>query len=140
MVLCPSTPFFLLSLVTFIIGIWKINTLHTEDLDIGAGYMYAFTVSLISIDWRNIMASLQLFLPSTLWAMTVIVPVMHWCFKLCFPGLYKRYQESRLRAAERGAKESQNESVDNRDIEAAGERLPSELTPLAERRSVDSDS
>jgi hypothetical protein len=146
MILCPSTPFFLLSLVTFIGGITKLNALHTEDVDVGAGYCYVLTANLISIDWRNIIASLQMFLPIGIWAMTMIAPVIHWCLKMCFPGQYRRYQDARrLRAEEsRRKRESVREKERDGDMEQGAVPLEGEAdeeTPLRskeERVGLDS--
>ncbi|KFY65576.1 hypothetical protein V496_02463 [Pseudogymnoascus sp. VKM F-4515 (FW-2607)] len=55
-VLCPSTPFFLLCLISFLFGIFIFNSLHTEDLDLAEGYSYFIIAALISIDWQNVLA------------------------------------------------------------------------------------
>ena len=85
-VLCPSTPFFFLSLISFLFGIFKFNSLHTEDLDLTDGYSYFIIAGLFSLDWQNVLVSLQVTMPIDIWSATVLLPILHWLFKTFSPG------------------------------------------------------
>lgn len=121
-VLCPSTPFFFLYLVSFLFGIFKFNSLHTEDLDLADGYSYCIITILLSIDWQNVLVSLQVTMPITIWSATVLLPIVHWLFKTCSPGIYVRYRQARrLQAEELWKTMGRGERED--DVEAGGEAV-----------------
>jgi hypothetical protein len=125
-VLCPSTPFFLLSLVTYISGIIKFNVMHKEDIWLvnpGLGMMFIMTLA--SIDWRHIFVSLQIFSPINIWSASVILAVFHWLFRTCFPRTYEKFWEAKRKAEEEErAKALQKQGQRDGDIEASveGER------------------
>lgn len=98
--LCPSTPFFFLCLVSFLFGIYKFNSLHTEDLDLADGYSYFIITAVISLDWENVLVSLQVTMPIVIWSATVLLPIAHWLFKKLSPRLYVRYRQARRLQAE----------------------------------------
>jgi hypothetical protein len=120
-VLCPSTPFFFLSLISFLFGIFKFNSLHTEDLDLADGYSYFIIAGLLSLDWQNVLVSLQVTMPIVIWSATLLLPIAHWLFKTFFPGIYGRYRQARRLQAEELWKiiEGRGERVG--DVEAGGE-------------------
>jgi len=66
-VLCPSTPFFLLSLLTFTTGMIKFYTMHKEDFWLGNGFLVLLVTILPSLDRRNILVSLQIIVPTCIW-------------------------------------------------------------------------
>src|SRR2546429_8179371 len=99
-VLCPSTPFFFLYLISFLFGIFKFNSLHTEDLDLADGYSYFIIAGLLSLDWQNVLVSLQVTMPMVIWSATVLLPIVHWLLKTFFPGIYVRYRQARGLQAE----------------------------------------
>lgn len=118
-VLCPSTPVLLLSLITFVTGIWKFNALHTEDIYLADGYSMILSMTIFSIDWHHILVSLQIYLPIFIWIATVMMPVMHWFTKTCFPGVYRRYREAKTAQAEEAKtqRESRREGGRELDVE-----------------------
>jgi hypothetical protein len=120
-VLCPSTPFFFLSLISFLFGIFKFNSLHTEDLDLADGYSYFIIAGLLSLDWQNVLVSLQVTMPIVIWSATLLLPIAHWLFKTFSPGIYGRYRQARRLQAEELWKiiEGRGERVG--DVEAGGE-------------------
>jgi hypothetical protein len=91
-VLCPSTPFFFLYLVSFVFGIFKFNSLHTEDLDLADGYSFFIIAGLLSLDWQNVLVSLQVIMAIMIWNATVLQPIAHWFFKTFFPGVIREIQ------------------------------------------------
>ena len=147
--LCPSTPFLLLSLVTFIAGIWKFNSLQAEHIYLADGYSMMIVMSILSIDWHHILVSLQIYLPIFIWIATVVMSVMHWFLKTCFPGLYARYREAKRLQAEQLRKEREVaiEREGEGDVEQGQqcgihvEEEPGEETPLrSEEERVGLDS
>jgi hypothetical protein len=119
-VLCPNTPFFLLSLVSFLFGIFKFNSLHTEDLDLADGYSYFIIAGLLSLDWQNPIMSLQATMPMVIWSATVLLPVAHWLFRKVSPEMYERYRRMRkLQAKEFWKIIGREERVG--DVDAGGE-------------------
>jgi hypothetical protein len=122
-VLCPSTPFFLLSLVTYISGIIKFNVMHKDDDWLGnprLGMM--FIMILFSIDWRHIFISLQIFAPMNIWSASIILAVSHWLFRTCFPRTYEKLREAKRKAEEEvRAKTSQKQRERDGYIEAGME-------------------
>jgi hypothetical protein len=99
-VLCPSTPFFFFSLISFLFGIFKFNSLHTEDLDLADGYSFFIITGLLSLNWQNVLVSLQITMPICIWSATVLLPIGHWLFKGFPPGIYGRYRQARRLQAE----------------------------------------
>jgi hypothetical protein len=99
-VVCPSTPFFSLSLISFLFGILKFNSLHMDDLDLADGYSYFIVAGLLSLDWQNVLESLQVTMPIMIWSATVLLPIVHWRFRTSFPGTYWRYRQARRLQAE----------------------------------------
>lgn len=122
-VLCPSTPFFFLYLVSFVFGIFKFNSLHTEDLDLANGYPLFTITGLVSLDWQNVLVSLQVTMPITVWTATVLLPIVHWFFKTFFPGGYGRYREGRRLQAEKWRKIMKGEGERVDDVESGGEAV-----------------
>ncbi|KAH8727354.1 hypothetical protein GQ44DRAFT_725258 [Phaeosphaeriaceae sp. PMI808] len=121
-VLCPSTPFFFLYLVSFLFGIFKFNSLHTEDLDLADGYSSSIIMCLVSLDWQNVLVSLQVTMPMMIWIVTMLLPIMHWLFKTFSPGMYVRYRQARRSQAEElWKKMGRGERVG--DVEAGGEAV-----------------
>ncbi|KAF2015481.1 hypothetical protein BU24DRAFT_491721 [Aaosphaeria arxii CBS 175.79] len=94
MLLCPSTTLFLLSLLTFILGILKFNALHTQDIDLVDGYAYFVFVGVISLDWDDVWVSIRATMPMVIWSATVVIPVAHWVLRTVVPGPYGRYREA----------------------------------------------
>lgn len=94
--LCPSTALFLLSLFLFLFGISTFNFLHTEDVDLVDGYSYFIIAGLISVDWsldwQDILKSLQVTMPILIWSSTLLLPIGHWLCKTFLPGPYWRYR------------------------------------------------
>ncbi|KAH8676898.1 hypothetical protein BGZ60DRAFT_513759 [Tricladium varicosporioides] len=120
-VLCPSTPFFFVSLVCFVLGIFKFNSLHTEDLDLADGYSLFIISGLPSLDWRNVFVSIQVTMPMMIWSATVLLPIMHWFLKTFFPVIYGRYREMRRLQAETWRKTIEGGGERVGDIESGGE-------------------
>ncbi|KAE9364166.1 hypothetical protein N431DRAFT_388104 [Stipitochalara longipes BDJ] len=137
-VLCPSTPFFLLYLVSFVFGIFKFNLLHTEDLDLADGYSFFVIAGLISLDWKNVLVSFQITTPILIWSATVLLPIAHWFLKMFFPGIYRRYREMRRLQAEEWRKIMEGGGEDVGDVEVGrpdvergdAEERTDEETPL----------
>jgi hypothetical protein len=122
-VLCPSTPFFFLSLISFLFGIFKFNSLHTEDIDLIDGYSYFIIAGVLSLDWQNVLVSLQVTMPMMIWSATLLLPIGHWLFKTFLPGIYWRYRQ-----AMRLQREAMWKAIDCRgetvgDVEAGGEAV-----------------
>lgn len=86
---------FFLSLISFVFGIFKFNSLHTEDLDFADGYSYFIIAGLLSLDWQNFLVSLQVTMPIVIWSATLLLPIAHWLFKMFSPGIYGRYRQAR---------------------------------------------
>jgi hypothetical protein len=136
-VLCPSTSFFLLSLTSFVFGIFIFNSLHTDDIDLIDGYSYFIIAGVLSLDWQNILASFRVTMPIVIWSATLLLPSGHWLFKTFLPGTYWRYRQ-----AMRLQREALWKTIDRRgeivgDIEAGGaveggdvEERINEETPL----------
>jgi hypothetical protein len=121
-VVCPSTPFFSLSLISFLFGIFKFNSLHMEDLDLADGYSYFIIAGLLSLDWQNVLESLQVTMPIMIWSATVLLPIAHWRFRTSFPGTYWRYRQARrLQAEEFWKIMGRGERVG--DVETGGEAV-----------------
>jgi hypothetical protein len=122
-VLCPSTAFFLLSLVTYISGIIEFNVMHKDDIWLvhpGLGMM--FIMILTSIDWQHIFISLQIFAPMNIWSASMILAVFHWLFRTCFPRTYEKFREAKRKAEEEErAKALQKQRERDGDIEASVE-------------------
>jgi hypothetical protein len=90
-VLCPSTPFFLLSLLTFTAGIIKFNSMHKDDPWLAhPGYMMMVLTNITTIDWQNILISLQIYAPLNIWSISVGLAFAHWLFRMCFPRTYEK--------------------------------------------------
>jgi hypothetical protein len=120
-VLCPSTPFFFLSLISFLFGIFKFNSLHTEDIDLTDGYSYFIIAGLLSLDQQNFLASFQVIMPIDIWSATMLLPIGHWILDMFVPGIYWKYRQ-----AIRLQKEAIWKAINCReetvgDIEAGGE-------------------
>jgi hypothetical protein len=81
MVLCPSTSFFVLSLVTLITGIINFGNLYQGEIALTGGYSMIF-----SIDWRNIFVSLQIFRPIDIWIANVLIVVIHYGLRVFSSG------------------------------------------------------
>jgi hypothetical protein len=122
-VLCPSTPFFLVSLVTYISGIIKFNVMHKDDIWlVNPGLVMIFITTLTSVDWRHIFVSLQIFAPMNIWSASMILAVFHWLFRTCFPRTYEKFREGKRQAEEEErAKALQKQRERGRDIEASME-------------------
>jgi hypothetical protein len=121
-VLCPSTPFFFLCLVFFLLGIFKFNSMHTEDLDLADGYSYFIIAGLLSLDWQNVLVSLQVTMPIVIWSATVLLPIAHCIFKTYSPGIYMKYRQTRkLQSEEFWKIMGRGERV--RDVEAGREAV-----------------
>jgi hypothetical protein len=129
-VLCPSTALFLFSFISFLLGIFTFNSLHTEDIDLVDGYSYFIIICLMSLDWQNALISLQVIMPIVSWsATTLLLPIGHWLLKTFLPGVYWRYRQE-MRSQKEAMWKAINcreETVD--DIEAGGEI--DEETPLS---------
>jgi hypothetical protein len=125
-VLCPSTPFFLLSLVTYVSGMIKFNVMHKEDIWlVNPGLCTMLIMTLTSIDWRHIFVSLQIFAPINIWSASMILAVFHWLFRTCLPRTYEKFKEAKRKAEEEErAKALQKQRQRDGDIEASveGER------------------
>jgi hypothetical protein len=93
-VLCPTTTIFFLSLISFLFGIFKFNSLHTEDIDLVDGYSYFIIVGLIFVGRQNDLVSLQAFVPIYIWSATMLLPIGHWLFKTFSPEIYWRYRQA----------------------------------------------
>ena len=119
--LCPSTPFFFLSLISFLFGIFKFNSLHTEDIELIDGYSYFIIPGVLSLDWQNVLVSLQVTMPMMIWSATLLLPIIHWLFKMFLPGIYGRYRQSKRLQKEALWKiiNCRGETVS--DVEAGGE-------------------
>lgn len=81
-VLCPNTPFFLLTLVTYMLGMIKFNVMHEDDIwlvKLGPGFLCAIIFA--QVDWRHIFASLQIFAPMMIWSASIALPIFHWLFR-----------------------------------------------------------
>lgn len=92
--LCPSTPFFFLSLISFLLGIFKFNSLHTEDIDLIDGYSYFIIMGLLSLDEQNTLVSFQVIMPIDIWCATMLLPIGHWLLSTFLPGIYWRYRQA----------------------------------------------
>ncbi|PVH91438.1 hypothetical protein DM02DRAFT_678092 [Periconia macrospinosa] len=93
-VLCPSTPFFFLSLISFVFGIFRFNSLHTEDIDLIDGYSYFIFAGVLSLDWQDVLVSVRVTMPIMIWSATLLLPIGHWLFKTFLPGTYWRYRQA----------------------------------------------
>jgi hypothetical protein len=122
-VLCPSTPFFLLSFVTYTSGIINFNVMHKDDIWLvnpGLGMM--FIMILTSVDWQHIFISLQIFAPMNILSASIILAVVHWLFRTCFPRTYEKVREAKRKAEEEErAKALQKQRERDEDIEASVE-------------------
>jgi hypothetical protein len=118
--LCPSTPFFLLSLLTYTAGIIKFNSMHKEDIWLAhPGYMMMFIMNITTIDWRNILVSLQIYVPINIWSASVTLAFSHWLFRMCFPRTYERLGVAWGRGSEKQrAKTVQRQRERDIDVEA----------------------
>jgi hypothetical protein len=120
-VLCPSTPFFLLALVTYITGIIKFNITHKVNVLLGPHVYLMMFISAVStsVDWRNILVSLQIFAPMNIWAASILLPVMDWLFGIWFPRTYEKMRERWRRAKEeKRAKVGARQEENDVDVEA----------------------
>jgi hypothetical protein len=119
-------------------GIFKFNSLYTEDIDLIDGYSYFIIAGVLSIDWQNVLVSLQVTMPILIWSATLLLPIGHWLFKTFLLGIYWRYRQAmRLQREELwkiiegwgervGDIEAGEEAVEGGDVE---ERI-NEETPL----------
>lgn len=112
-VLCPSTPFFLFSLITFFLGILTLALLHKDDLFVSTGWIGLFAITVTGIDWRHILVSLQIFLPMNIWAVNFANIIVHWFARTCFPGWYARIAESMRLAEEERQRRAEEERLKN---------------------------
>ncbi|KAM3149154.1 hypothetical protein ABEW05_010592 [Botrytis cinerea] len=126
-VLCPSTTLFLFSFVSFWIGIFTFNFLHTEDIDLVDGYSYFIIAGLMSldwsVDWQTVLVSLQALLPLLIWSATLLLPIGHCLCKTFLPGIYWRSRQCMRSQREAMWKiiSSRGEMVDNVDTERGAE-------------------
>jgi hypothetical protein len=101
--LCPTTSVFLLSLITFSLSIYTLNALHSHTSDINLtprAYAGLVGFTLFHIDWRNILLSLQIFMPIYIWGATVIGVLLtlglNGVMRMCFRGRFGRYKEANV--------------------------------------------
>jgi hypothetical protein len=109
-VLCPSTPFFLLSLLTFTTGMTKFYTMHKADFWLGNGFFVMLVTIVPSLDRRNILVSLQIMVPTCIWIVSVFIAASMWFFKTCSPRTYEKHREAR--------REMQGQRERSKDVEA----------------------
>lgn len=102
----------LISLISFLFGIFKFNSLHTEDIGLIDGYSYFIIAGVLSLDWQNILVSVQVTMPIVIWSATVLLPIGHWLFKTFLPGDILEIQASD-EVADRGVVE--NNRLSRRD-------------------------
>jgi len=128
---------FLLFFVSFLFGIFTFNSLHTEDINLVDGYSYFIIAGLISLnwslDWQNILESLQVTVPILIWSATLLLPIGHWLCKTFLPGIYWRYRQWMRSQREAIWKiiDCRGETVDDVDTErGAIEGRVNEETPL----------
>jgi hypothetical protein len=122
-VLCPSTPFFFLYLVSFVFGIFKFNSLHAEDLYLADGYSIFIIIGLRSLDWQNVLVCLQVTMPMVIWNATVLPPIVYWFLKTFFPGIYGKYREVKRLQAEAWRNVMKGGGERLGDIESGGEAV-----------------
>ena len=99
-VLCPSTPFFLLSLVAYVFGLYKYSALDTQEFERGFVYAYSIISGLIHLDRHNILVSFQITMPLAIWTATIMIPVGIWMFRTIFPGTHRKYLEGKRKRDE----------------------------------------
>ena len=131
-VLCPSTPFFLLSLVAYVFGLYKYSALDTQEFERGFVYAYSIISGLIHLDRHNILVSFQITMPLAIWTATIMIPVGIWMFRTIFPGTHRKYLEGKRKRDEEWKKllESKRERVgDVESGEGAVERVDPEAGP-----------
>jgi len=110
---------FIFALLIFTTGMMKCHSMHEELAD---GYFIVFIMTVLCIDWQNILVSLQIFAPMTVWVMSVLMTAMQRCFKMFFPRTYEKVREvQRLAAEERRAKAVQRRRERDGDFEARAE-------------------
>jgi hypothetical protein len=122
-VLCPSTPFFFLSLISFFFGIFKFNSLHAEDIDLIDGYSYFIIAGVLSLDQHNVLVSLQVTMPIVIWSATLLLPIGHCLFKTFLPGIYWRYRQAMRLQREALWKTINYRGETLGDVEAGGEAV-----------------
>jgi hypothetical protein len=102
-VLCPSTLFFLLSLITYILGMIKFNVMHKDDIWlVKPGLTMMSGIIITWIDWRHIFVSLHIFAPMNIWSASMISAVLHLLFKLCFLQRYEKFREAKRKEGGKG--------------------------------------
>jgi hypothetical protein len=78
---------------------------------------------LLSIDTKNILVSLQIWLPMNIWIASVVMALFHWLWWVCFPRHYERAREAMMRreGEEGKAKDKQGQGLGDTDIEMGGD-------------------
>lgn len=82
---------------------------------------------LLCVDWKNVLVSLQIYVPMTVWVMSVLMVAMHWVFRRVFPETWKRMQEvERVREEEGRVKILREEGGVEAIVERGAEKDGSE--------------
>ena len=115
----------LISLISFLFGIFKFNSLHTEDIGLIDGYSYFIIAGVLSLDWQNILVSVQVTMPIVIWSAKLLYfyQLGIGSLRRFSPGIYWRYRQAMRLQIEALWKtiDCRGETVG--DVEAGGEAV-----------------
>jgi hypothetical protein len=74
-----------------------------------------------SLDWSNILVSLQIWMPMNIWIVSVLMAVLRWFWSVCFSRSYEKAKEAvRGREVDSKTKDVQGQRVEDADAEMGG--------------------
>jgi len=88
--LCPSTPTLISSSILFIYGITKLNYLNRDDVWLTDMIPFILMATFMSIDWKRILVSVQIYMPIFIWIGSATSALLHPLFRCVAPGTYRK--------------------------------------------------
>jgi hypothetical protein len=95
LILCPSTFTVIFATIVFFVGIIRLTYTNRHDVWLIQLIRFMTFCTIVEIDWRRVMVSLQIYLPINIWIASSVSAIGHLFFKWAFPDTYKKIVEGK---------------------------------------------
>jgi hypothetical protein len=91
---------------------------------------FIFVMTILSIDWKRILVSLQMYLPINIWVGSSISALFHPFFRWAMPGTYRTLVEQKKKEREERERKREEAKIKRtpRDVEGGRPGEPREVT------------